>query len=180
MKILLLLCIAMATLLPGPAHAVYQLGDTVEDFTLLALDGSPVSLSEFSGKVVVINFFATWCPGCNDEVPQLEALYNTYEEDGLVILGVDLLEDPALVAPWVQSFPLTYPIVISPDWSLFQLFPQAGGFPYNAVLGRDGILRYGQFGINMEEITVLVQDLLLADPVATAPTTFDAVKALYR
>lgn len=163
-----------------PVLADFQVGEPVDDFTLLDLQGNPVSLSDFSGQVVLINFFATWCPPCNEEVPLLEEMWQNNRDQGFVVLGIDLLENPALVADWVQFHTLTYPIVISPDWSLFQLFPQAGGFPYNAVVDQVGVLQYAQYGINMEEINEQVQGLLLVEPVAKAPTSFGAIKALYR
>jgi cytochrome c biogenesis protein CcmG/thiol:disulfide interchange protein DsbE len=162
------------------ALAQYQVGDTIDDFTLLDPNGQPVRLSDFAGDVILINFFATWCPPCNEEAPLLQEMYTGYRDQGLAILGIDLLEDPVVVSGWAQSFGLTYPIAMSPDWSLFQLFPGAGGFPYNAVLDRSGVLRYGEYGINMEVITGLVEDLLLEDPVAADPAAFGAVKALYR
>ena len=180
MKVLLAIIISLSLAVAGPAQANYEVGSSVDDFTLLDLQGAPVSLSDFSGQVILINFFATWCPPCNDEVPLLQTMYQTYQTQGLTILGVDLLEDAALVADWVQTNGLTYPIVLSPDWDTFLLFPNAGGFPYNALIDRQGVLRYSQYGINMEEIETLVQELLVEDPVATAPVTIDSVKALYR
>jgi len=176
----LLVVMLSALLWAGPVAAQYELGDTLDDFTLLDLYGTPISLSDYSGQVVLINFFATWCPPCNDEVPMLEAMWNQYAGNGLVVLGVDLLEDPAQVAGWVQEMGLTYPIVLSPDWTLFQQFPQAGGFPYNAIVDRQGVLRYSQYGINMAEITSLVQELLLEDPVPAQGAAFGSIKAIYR
>ena len=66
-----LLCAGVATVVPGSA-AAYQLGDVVNDFTYDNLAGEPVSLSDFAGDIVLINFFATWCPGCNVEAAILE------------------------------------------------------------------------------------------------------------
>lgn len=180
MKTLFPLLLALLLMGPGSARAAFEIGDPVDDFTLSDLAGGTASLSDFEGQVVLINFFATWCPPCNEEVPLLQNMWEGYEEHGLIIWGIDLLEDPALVADWVAQMGLTYPIALAPDWSVFQLFPGAGGFPYNAVIDRNGVLRYGQYGINMQEITELVQELLLEDPVASQPATFSAVKALYR
>lgn len=170
----------LASALPPGALAAYQLGDQVDEFTLLDPAGAPVSLSDFAGQIVLINFFATWCPPCNDEVPLLQAMHQAYRDQGFTVLGVDLLENPAVVAAWAQSFDLTYPIVISPDWTLFQQFPMAGGFPYNAVIDQNGVLRYAQYGINLEAIENLVRELLPEDPVAATPSTFGRVKTLYR
>jgi peroxiredoxin len=179
-KVLPLIIMVVFLTGPGTVLASYEIGDPVADITLANLEGGTTSLSDFTGKVVLINFFATWCPPCNDEVPLLQSMWEDYEQHGLIVWGIDLLEDSALVEDWVNQKGLTYPIALTPDWSVFQLFPGAGGFPYNAVIDQNGILRYGQYGINMEEITGLIQQLLVEDPVASQPASFDAVKALYR
>ncbi len=179
MKITLALSLVII-LVPGIALATYQIGDAVDDFTLPDPQGQPVSLSDFAGQVVLINFFATWCPPCNEEAPQLQDMYESLGTRGFSVLAVDLLEDPDQVAGWTQSLGLTYPVVISPDWSLFQLFPQAGGIPYNAVVDQDGFLRYSQYGSNLEELDDLVRELLGEDPVASFPRALAGIKALYR
>lgn len=170
----------LALAAPSGARAAYQLGDTVADFTLLEPHGGPVSLSDFAGQVVLINFFATWCPPCNDEVPLLQEMFLTYRARGFTILGVDLLEPATTVAPWVQSFGLTYPVVLAPDWTLFQLFPVAGGLPYNAVVDQNGVLRYARYGIDLEALENLVRELLPEEPVPAAPASLDHLKALFR
>lgn len=180
MRKLLAPFLAISLLASQPALAAYEIGDTIDDFSLPNLQGELISLTDFDGQVVLINFFATWCPPCNEEVPLLQNMYQTYESSGLVILGIDLLEPPATVEAWVQANQLSYPIVLAADWDLFQLFPGAGGFPYNAVLDRNRVLHYSQYGINMEEIEVLVQELLLEDPVDSESSSMGAIKALFR
>ncbi|MDX2474872.1 MAG: TlpA disulfide reductase family protein [Candidatus Krumholzibacteria bacterium] len=78
--------LALAT----PAHAAYQVGDTINDFTLKDLNGNPVSLSDFAGDIIVINFFATWCAGCNVEAAILENnIHQVYREHGVTVIGRD-------------------------------------------------------------------------------------------
>ena len=73
----------MLALMPLTAMGTYELGDTVEDFTLPDLDGNPVSLYDFQGDVILLNFFATWCPPCNDESPILEEnFWQEYQDYG--------------------------------------------------------------------------------------------------
>ena len=88
-------------------------GDRAPDWQLIDLDGKPIKLSDFSGKVVVLNFWATWCPPCRKEIPTLVALQNDYGRQGVVVVGVSL---DGGVAPTVQSFAskmgIGYPIAI--------------------------------------------------------------------
>ena len=176
----LILALLTLLLIATAAWPAYQVGDTVDDFTLPDPTGQPVNLSDFQGDVVLINFFATWCPPCNEEAPLLQDLYTEYGDEGLTILGIDLLENPSVVAGWVQQMGLSYPIVLADDWDLFHQFPMAGGFPYNAVIDATGVLRYSRYGLNMDQISELVASLLPEDPVAVEPTTWDAVRALFR
>jgi cytochrome c biogenesis protein CcmG/thiol:disulfide interchange protein DsbE len=180
LRLAIALFLVLGIVWAGAAGADYQLGEPVQDFSVSGLDGQDITLSQFQGQVVLINFFATWCPPCNDEVPLLQELFEEHGQDGLAILGIDLLESPAQVSSWAQGHGLTYPIGITPNWDLFREFPMAGGIPYNAVIDPIGILRYSQYGLNMEEITDLVEGLLPEDPVTRDLTSWDAVRALYR
>ena len=168
-------------LLAPPVQATYQLGDTVNDFTLNDLTGTPVSLSDYAGDIVVINFFATWCPGCNVEAAILENnIHQVYKEYGVTVIAIDMQEQVATVQNWADSQGVTYQILMSPNWDLFSLFPVAGGLPYNAVIGRDGVLRYAQILFNEEAITTTLNNLLGFNPVADEAQSFGQVKALYR
>ena len=169
--------LALAT----PAHATYELGDIINDFTLNDLNGNPVSLSDFAGDIIVINFFATWCPGCNVEAAILENnIHQVYQEYDVTVIAIDLQEQVAIVQNWVDSQGVTYQILLTPDWDLFSQFPLAGGLPYNAVIGRDRVLRYAKILFNEEAIVTTLNNLLGFDPVADEAQSFGQVKALYR
>ena len=177
---LTILCTLLA-LVPAAAFGSYDLGDTVEDFTLLDLDGNPVSLYDFQGDVILLNFFATWCPPCNVESPILEEnFWQVYRDYGFTVLAVDLLEDPSVVIPWVEGLGLTYPTVISPDYTIFSRFPGAGGIPYNAVIDQDMVLRLSHYSFDEAEVKNMVELLLDLQPVDTTHGMLDDIKALYR
>lgn len=174
-----IVCLALA--IATPALATYQLGDTVNDFTLNDLSGDPVSLSDFASDIVVLNFFATWCPGCNVEAAILEYnIHQVYQEHGVTVIAIDMQEQVATVQNWVDSQGVTYEILMSPDWDLFALFPQAGGLPYNAIIGRDQKLRYAKILFDEEAITTTLNNMLGFNPVAAEETSFGRIKALYR
>ncbi len=175
----IVLCLTFA--INTPAWATYQLGDTVNDFTLNDLSGTPTNLYDFADDIVVLNFFATWCPGCNDEAAILENnIHQVYQQHGVTVIAIDMQEQVATVQAWVDAQGVTYRILMSPNWDVFALFPGAGGLPYNAIIGRDQVLRYAQILFDEEAITSTLNSLLDLDPVADEKTTIGRVKALYR
>ena len=83
-----------------------------EDFTLENLEGSPVSLKDFQGKVVFLNFWATWCPPCRAEMPHMEKLWQKFKEEDFVILAVDLREGKEKVSSFVKENGYTFPVLL--------------------------------------------------------------------
>ena len=164
-----------------PALATYQLGDTVDDFTLDGLFGTPTSLSDFAGDVVVLNFFATWCPGCNVEAAILENnIHQVYQQHGVTVIAIDMQEAAAVVQTWAAAQGVTYDILLASDWDIFSLFPQAGGLPYNAIIDKDLVLRYARILFDEAAMVSVLNDLLGFNPVAVDVNSFGQVKALYR
>jgi peroxiredoxin len=106
------------------------------DFTLNDLDGKSWKLSDLKGKVVLVNFWATWCPPCNRELPDLEALYNQYEHEGLVVLAISD-EEGARVQPFIKKQKLTYPILLDPGRKVNDLY-EVEGIPKTFIYDRDG------------------------------------------
>lgn len=108
------------------------------DFTLADLQGKSWKLSELRGKVVLVNFWATWCPPCRKEIPDLEALYNQFKGEGLVVLAISD-EDAAKVRPFIAERQVTYPILLDPGRKVNDLF-QVEGIPKTFVYDRNGKL----------------------------------------
>jgi peroxiredoxin len=108
------------------------------DFTLTELGGKTWTLKEQRGKVVVLNFWATWCPPCRKEMPDLEALYQQFKEQGLVILAISD-EDAVKVRPFIAQHKVTYPILLDPGRKVNELF-QIEGIPKTFVYDRNGKL----------------------------------------
>jgi len=108
------------------------------DFTLTGLDGKPWTLKEQRGKVVVLNFWATWCPPCRKEMPDLETLYRQFKDQGLVILAISD-EDAGKVKPFIAQQKVTYPILLDPGRKVNELF-QIEGIPKTFVYDRTGKL----------------------------------------
>ena len=113
--------------------------------TLAALDGKKISLDDLRGQVVLVNFWATWCPPCRAEMPEIQNAYEKYRAQGFTVLGVDVAEDEATVASFVQEFKLTFPILLDRDTSVTKRY-QVNGLPTTFFIGRDGVIRAVNLG----------------------------------
>lgn len=179
--LLCLLSLLVLALVPAPAPASNYVGDTMDDFTLLDVDGVPVSLYDYLGDIIVVNFFATWCPGCNVEAQSLEhEIWQEYREDGVTVLSIDILEQAAVVRSWIASQGVTYRVLLAPDWNVFIRFPYAGGLPYNAIIDRQMVLRYGHTGFEPAVIMQMLDELTGRSAVPVESSSWGAVRALYR
>lgn len=108
------------------------------DFTLTDLGGKPWTLKQLSGKVVLVNFWATWCPPCRTEMPDLEALYTRFKDRGLVILAISD-EETGKVKPFIAERRITYPILLDPGRRVNKLF-RIEGIPKTFIYDRTGKL----------------------------------------
>jgi peroxiredoxin len=108
------------------------------NFTLTDLQGQTWTLRDLEGKVVLVNFWATWCPPCQKELPDLESLYDRFKGQGFVILAISD-EDAAKVKPFIAKRKLTYPVLLDRGRKVNELF-QVGGIPRSFVYDRGGKL----------------------------------------
>jgi len=106
------------------------------DFTLTDLQGRIWELKSLRGKVVLVNFWATWCPPCRKEMPDLQALYNRFQDRGLIILAISD-EEQEKVKPFIAEYKITYPVLLDPGRKVNDLF-QVEGIPKSFVYDRDG------------------------------------------
>ena len=139
-----------------------KIGHPAPDFNLHTLDGQPLSLSDFRGQPVIVNFWATWCGPCRLEMPHLQDSYAAHQDDGLVVLGVNLTkdDDPALVPGFVDAFGLTFPIALDSDGEMRQLY-QLLGQPASVFIDRDGVIQeYWQGPINQQFIEERLEKIL--------------------
>jgi peroxiredoxin len=108
------------------------------DFTLTDLEGESWHLQDLRGKVVLVNFWATWCPPCRKEMPDLQALFDKYKGQGFVVLSISD-EEAAKVKPFIEQQNITYPVMLDPGGKVHALY-QVDGIPKSFVYDRDGNL----------------------------------------
>jgi len=119
------------------------------DFNLQQLDGRQVSLSNFRGKVVLLNFWATWCAPCRLEMPSLQDRYDRYQAQGFVVLAVNDEEPAADVESYVQELGLSFPVLLDPTGEVQQLYA-IRGYPSSYLIDRDGTIHLVQIGLLAE------------------------------
>jgi peroxiredoxin len=108
------------------------------DFTLTDLQGKSWHLADLKGKVVLVNFWATWCPPCRKEMPDLQALYDKYKDQGFIVLSIS--DEPAVkVAPFIAERNISYPVLLDPGHKANEAFV-VEGIPKSFVYNRDGKL----------------------------------------
>jgi thiol-disulfide isomerase/thioredoxin len=121
------------------------------------------SVSEWQGKVLVLNFWATWCPPCREEVPELIALQKQYSDKGLQIVGI-AIEDKEPVSEFLDFVDMNYPILIAGDAGLplaRQLGNTMGAVPYTLVVDRQGRIVYSQPGqVTKDKMLKVIEPLL--------------------
>lgn len=123
---------------PNEVTVGLQVGQQAPDFTLTTLDGQTVTLSELRGKIVLLNFWATWCPPCRIEMPEFEDVANT-RSDEIVIVAVNLMEGPELVQPFVDELGLTFTIAMDPNGDVNQRY-QVTGYPTSYIIDAEGMV----------------------------------------
>ena len=129
----LLLLAADATAAPAAPPA--------PDFTLPARDGGTVQLSSLKGQVVMINFWATWCGPCRQEMPLLEQLQAKYEPLGFTLLGVNVETDSAAASAWLKGVPVSFPILFDTKNAVAEQFGVMG-MPSSVFVDREGRVRH--------------------------------------
>lgn len=121
--------------------SIFRFEDKVkaQNFILKNLSGNEVSLKDYRGQIILINFWATWCLPCRIEMPSMEKLYAKYKKDGFTILAIDLQEDADDVKAFKEEYKLNFPILLDSDGSVAQFYGVIS-IPTTYLVDRDGYL----------------------------------------
>ncbi len=125
--------------------SLYSVADTISgaahDFTLKANTGKNLRLSEYRGEVVMLNFWASWCGPCRQEMPELDKLYQRYQAAGFTVLGVNVETDTKAANKLLKKIPVNFPILYDTESTASKLF-DVDAMPTTLLIDRDGQLRY--------------------------------------
>jgi peroxiredoxin len=141
------------------------------DFTLPTADGQQVSLQQYRGKIVFLNFWATWCIPCREEMPGLERLHQTYQAQDLAIISIDLKESADQVKAFFDKHSLSFPALLDQNGSVFRDYLVAG-MPTTYLIGRDGTMLARGIGgrdWTRAEALQLIRELLKPGSVSAQP-----------
>lgn len=134
-----------------------------QNFTLPDLNGQQQEFSQWNDKVVLLNFWATWCPPCRREMPDFVEVYNQYKDKGFVIVGVGT-DAPQKVAAFVKQLNVSYPILVGERQAMqisYQYGNHSGALPYSIIIDRQGIIRYRAGGwMSRQKLLSQIEPLL--------------------
>jgi peroxiredoxin len=153
----------------GMGSRVPAVGMQVEDFQLSDLDGNQQSLSQYRGKIVLLNFWATWCRPCTTEMPAMQATYDKLRDKGFVVLAVNELEDDTKVREHIAQYGHTFPVLMDRDNKVANQFG-VFGLPVSVFIDQQGrVQEYIKGGLLTEEkIYDVVARIQKQEPVKAA------------
>jgi len=123
------------------ASAAVQPSATAPDFTLRSVGGANLRLAEQRGQVVLVNFWATWCGPCRQEMPHLNRLYDKYRSAGFVLLGVNIDDDPRAAADLAAKLGVHFPVLLDTDKRVSRAYDMSA-MPATLLIDRDGHVRH--------------------------------------
>lgn len=136
-----------------------QVGTLAPDFSLVDVNGKVVTLKQFRGKVVFLDFWAPWCDPCREEFPALDTLYKKYSNAGLEVIGIDIDSSKKLLTEFIQKVPVAFTVLIDKKGVIrreyfFRTSPTA------FLIGRDGIVRYVHMGFGEEFLQTYEREIV--------------------
>jgi thiol-disulfide isomerase/thioredoxin len=136
------------------------IASSAPDFSLTDLDGKPLNLADYKGRVVLLDFWATWCAPCRAEIPHFVQFQNTYGPQGLAVLGISMDDDLKPVRPFYQEYKMNYPVALGND-KLATTYGGILGLPVTFLIGRDGKIAEKYVGaVDVSTIEAKLQSLL--------------------
>lgn len=157
-----------AAVLGFAAHSWLRTGSlsvptTTTEFALRDLAGKTHSLADYRGKLVLLNFWATWCPPCREEIPLFIDLQKRYQKQGLQVVGISI-DNPEAVARYWQEMRINYPLLLADEttYALMAAYGnRSGGLPYSVLIGADGQVAGSKLGAyHQQELETLVKSFV--------------------
>lgn len=136
---------APASASAGPSEAPFMIGEPAPPLDVAQLGGGRIDIAALRGKPVWVNFMATWCPPCRDELPLMTGFASRYADTGLVVIAVDVDEDEAVVGPFMAELGVTFPVGLDPDGAASEAW-RVASLPIHFWVDASGIIRDGAVG----------------------------------
>jgi peroxiredoxin len=152
-----MLTLLLALTLPVGTNAS-QVGTSAPDFSLMDVNGKVVALKQFTGKVVFLDFWAPWCDPCREELPELDALYKRFNNDGLEVIGIDIDDSEKLKAEFLQHVPVAFTMLIDKKGAIRREY-RFRTLPTAFIIGRDGVIRYVHMGFGKEFLQMYEKEI---------------------
>ncbi|SFS49639.1 thiol-disulfide oxidoreductase ResA [Marininema halotolerans] len=127
-----------------------EVGDKAPNFTLKTLDGKKLTLDDFHGKPVLLNFWASWCKPCEAEMPAIQKVYEKYKDQGFQVVGVNIAETEVAVSGFTRELAITFPVVLDRDRVVTKRY-DVGRLPATYLIDRNGKIIRKMKGQMLEE-----------------------------
>ncbi len=142
---------------PSTLHAVAD-RPSAPDFALTDIDGVVHRLSDYRGQVVIVNFWATWCPPCREEMPSMQRAWEELRDEDIVILAIDVGEDEDTIFTFTADYPVEFPLLLDLDSGVTQEWP-VRGLPTTFIIDPQGRIAYRAIGTRDWEDPALLDTL---------------------
>jgi peroxiredoxin len=144
--IIMAIVVSLALTIVSCAQPCPDMGKSAPEFTLQTANGENVNLSDFRGKKVILNFWATWCGPCQFETPFFQAIHNEQIDKGVVVLAIDINESASTVRNFANSQGITYPILLDTEAKIAQKYCIPNVLPITLFINAEGIIKARKVG----------------------------------
>jgi peroxiredoxin len=145
-------------IMPFSVHAEGT-GSKAPSFRLNDTYGTAVAMEDFAGKVVLLNFWATWCASCREELPEFDRLYAKYRHDGFMVIGISVDSSDDRVATFLRKTPVAFPIVVDRNGDIASAY-RFSGLPAGYLIGRDGNIKKQFMGFSNDLLPQYEKDII--------------------
>lgn len=161
LSIILALIASIALIMTGCAPTCPEMGGQAPNFTLKTPDGESLSLSDFRGRPVMINFWSTRCGPCVIEMPHIQAVYDKRSNQGLVVLAINISDSAATAKQFVTDQGFTFTVLLDPGMKVFQKYCLPQAIPITLLINAEGTLKAGKVGAfrSQDEIESVLDSL---------------------
>jgi len=158
-QLMIVVAVALLAACSGGVGTTARIGQVAPDWKDPLVSGGSMSMAQLRGKPVFMDFFATWCPPCNDEAPEVNAAYEEYKSQGLQVIGVDVEETAKKAKQFVNAHQLSYPAVVD-SGTLSDLY-SINGMPVGVFIDKNGVIRKIEVGqLSSTELNADIKSIL--------------------